>query len=260
MATTDIGPLDWRVAIVDSSGRPTSEFQRKWNTQRSNNELIEGVTTGKGAPTGTPTDGEEYVDVSSDPFVIYFGMDGSWHKATPSTTDDLPEGEDNLYFTNSRAQAALTSQLALKANLDSPEFTGTPTAPTAAAGTSTTQIATTEFVTNSATGLVVGFAMGTGATGTNVSTPAIAPRAGKFTKCKFVTKASDGTTSLTFLIKKNGTNIFSTNPTVSAGTSSGTVSTFTTLTNNPTTVAADDVFTLDITSGSSTWQGTIQLE
>lgn len=34
------------------------------------------------------------------------------------------------------------------ASLESPEFTGTPTAPTAPAGTSTTQIATTEFVQN----------------------------------------------------------------------------------------------------------------
>ena len=37
------------------------------------------------------------------------------------------------------------------APLDSPAFTGTPTAPTAAAGTNTTQIATTAFVTNALT-------------------------------------------------------------------------------------------------------------
>lgn len=36
-----------------------------------------------------------------------------------------------------------------KASLDSPAFTGAPTAPTAAAGTSSTQIATTEFVASS---------------------------------------------------------------------------------------------------------------
>jgi hypothetical protein len=35
------------------------------------------------------------------------------------------------------------------ATLDSPTFTGTPAAPTAAAGTSTTQVATTAFVINS---------------------------------------------------------------------------------------------------------------
>lgn len=41
---------------------------------------------------------------------------------------------------------ALTTKLALKANIASPTFTGTPGAPTAAPGTNTTQIATTAFV------------------------------------------------------------------------------------------------------------------
>lgn len=41
---------------------------------------------------------------------------------------------------------ATIAALALKANLASPALTGTPTAPTAAAGTNTTQIATTAFV------------------------------------------------------------------------------------------------------------------
>lgn len=44
------------------------------------------------------------------------------------------------------AQADVTAALALKAPLDSPALTGVPTAPTAFAGTNTTQIATTAFV------------------------------------------------------------------------------------------------------------------
>ncbi len=40
----------------------------------------------------------------------------------------------------------LLSKLAGKASTNSPAFTGTPTAPTAASGTDTTQLATTEFV------------------------------------------------------------------------------------------------------------------
>lgn len=43
-------------------------------------------------------------------------------------------------------QTDLNTALGLKAPLASPPFTGTPTAPTAALGTSTTQIATTAFV------------------------------------------------------------------------------------------------------------------
>ncbi|MDC1506108.1 hypothetical protein N8475_13095, partial [Winogradskyella sp.] len=48
----------------------------------------------------------------------------------------------NTYATNT------TTALNLKANIASPTFTGAPLAPTAAAGTSTTQLATTAFVTN----------------------------------------------------------------------------------------------------------------
>lgn len=43
-----------------------------------------------------------------------------------------------------------------KANLASPTFTGTPKAPTAAAGTKTTQIATTEFVDTAVTNAIAG--------------------------------------------------------------------------------------------------------
>ena len=48
--------------------------------------------------------------------------------------------------------------LVLKANLASPTFTGTPAAPTAAAGTNTTQIATTAFVTTAINNASVGAA------------------------------------------------------------------------------------------------------
>lgn len=56
----------------------------------------------------------------------------------PATSDDLTEGSTNLYYTTARE--------ALKANLASPTFTGTPAAPTAAVDTNTTQIATTGYV------------------------------------------------------------------------------------------------------------------
>ena len=49
---------------------------------------------------------------------------------------------------------AVNTGLALKANLASPALTGAPTAPTAAAGTNTTQIATTAFVTGANAGNV----------------------------------------------------------------------------------------------------------
>lgn len=91
------------------------------------------------------------------------------------STSNLAEGS-NLYFTNARAQGAVSASAPLvdtagvfsipqssssvdgylsqtdwstfnnKAPTSSPAFTGVPTAPTAAVGTSTTQLATTAFV------------------------------------------------------------------------------------------------------------------
>lgn len=88
----------------------------------------------------------------------------------PSATDTAYEGDDHIRLVKSTvkatfpsvAGAVLVSQtelnylaglnaniislLALKANLNSPALTGTPTAPTAGASTNTTQVATTAFV------------------------------------------------------------------------------------------------------------------
>jgi hypothetical protein len=50
---------------------------------------------------------------------------------------------------------ATTTSVALKANTISPNFSGLPTAPTAASGTNTSQLATTAFVTNETTGKFV---------------------------------------------------------------------------------------------------------
>lgn len=53
---------------------------------------------------------------------------------------------DNTSDLNKPLSTATTNALALKANLASPTFTGTPKAPTAAKNTNTTQLATTAFV------------------------------------------------------------------------------------------------------------------
>jgi hypothetical protein len=108
--------------------------------------------------------------------------------------------------------------------------------------------------------LVIGFVINSGAAGTNVGPMLAAPRSASVTKCIVVTKASDATAALMFTIRQNGTAVFSTPPTVAAGTAGGTVSTFTALTSSPLPVGASDVFTLDITAGATAWQFTAQLE
>lgn len=85
----DLGPLTWNVAIVDKNGRPSPEFQRRWDTQRQNNALIGTITFGSGAPTGTPEDGAEYVDTSTSPYTFYIGNGGTWHQTSASKFTDL---------------------------------------------------------------------------------------------------------------------------------------------------------------------------
>ena len=66
--------------------------------------------------------------------------------SSPATLDTLKELATALGNDANFAQSMATA-LGLKAPLASPALTGTPTAPTAAAGNNTTQIATTAFVT-----------------------------------------------------------------------------------------------------------------
>lgn len=64
------------------------------------------------------------------------------------TADQVGLGSvNNTSDANKPVSTATQTALNLKADLASPTFTGTPDAPTATAGTNTTQLATTEFVT-----------------------------------------------------------------------------------------------------------------
>ena len=87
--------------------------------------------------------------------------------------------------------------LALKAPLESPSLTGTPLAPTAAAGTNTTQIATTEFVTAATAGKQNAITLtttGTGAaslTGSTLNIPT--PNNGTVTEVSALTIGTSGT-------------------------------------------------------------------
>lgn len=77
----------------------------------------------------------------------------NYTKATNfATKDTLPTGNPGKIVKGTEIDDefnAIASAVASKADTASPAFTGTPTAPTAVAGTNTTQIATTAFVTAS---------------------------------------------------------------------------------------------------------------
>ena len=75
----------------------------------------------------------------------------NYTKATNfATKDTLPTGDSNKIVKGTEIDNefnALSGAISSKADIASPTFTGTPAAPTATAGSNTTQIATTAFVT-----------------------------------------------------------------------------------------------------------------
>jgi len=71
-----------------------------------------------------------------------------------ASKDALPSGNASKIVKGTEIDdefEAIETAIATKANSDSPALTGTPTAPTAASGTDTTQVATTAFVQTAAT-------------------------------------------------------------------------------------------------------------
>jgi hypothetical protein len=86
----------------------------------------------------TPTNGQA---------LTYDSATGLWKNSTVSSSG----GTWGSITGTLSSQSDLNTALGLKANLASPTFTGTPAAPTASAGTNTTQVATTAFVTSALT-------------------------------------------------------------------------------------------------------------
>ena len=80
----------------------------------------------------------------------------NYTKATNFTAkDSLPSGNSGKIIKGAELDTeytAVASAISSKADLNSPALTGTPTAPTAAANTNTTQVATTAFVQTALSG------------------------------------------------------------------------------------------------------------
>lgn len=128
---------------------------------------------------GTGSGGVLYIDDSTGNTYTWNGSTYVPSTAVAGTTDTIPEGVLNLYFTAARVLATilaglslvtstavtaadsvlvaigkLQAQVTLRAPLASPPLTGTPTAPTASPGTNSTQIATTAYADAAAAAII----------------------------------------------------------------------------------------------------------
>lgn len=114
-----------RVRFTDAAGRPTPEFYRFLQTLKrvqdgsaSDDDLaevqneIKGIAIALGSPTGDVEDippissGYPTLKVTAPLRLSGLLQDGFAVLSWSGTTDSVPEGETNLYFTDERAQAA----------------------------------------------------------------------------------------------------------------------------------------------------------
>ena len=167
-------PVD-TTATNGSTNPITSDAVYDINTDLTNklNNRIAFITYKSDTAPSSPTVDEYWYDTTNQVLKKYRGIVGgspSWSTCTSSTNpfivgifEDARTGDDEVYIfthTNGIFKVAddikITSALALKAPLASPALTGTPTAPTAASGTNSTQIATTAFVQTAISAAVTG--------------------------------------------------------------------------------------------------------
>lgn len=100
------------------------------------------------------TESSDIVRLASTQTLTNKTIDADDNTISDLTTSNLKSGvlqttvraSSSATDTSIASEKAVRTELDKKANLASPAFTGTPTAPTAATGTNTTQIATTAFV------------------------------------------------------------------------------------------------------------------
>ena len=167
--------------------------------------------------------------------------------ATQSALDNSTKAATTAYADSAVSASAVTlnAAIALKADIASPTFTGTPAAPTASLGTSTTQIATTAFVAGTAFSAALPSQTGNSGKfvttdGTNASWSAVLPsqtsNSGKFlttngTNASWSAVLPSQTSNSGKFLTTNGTNASWSYSNVGTVT---TATTATTLTSTPT--------------------------
>ena len=151
--TVVLGKVDVGLGNVDNTSdlsKPVSTATQTALNLKANlaSPALTGTPTAPTATAGTNTTQlatTAFVGAAITAAAVPSASETVQGKVELATAAETTTGTDN---TRAVHPAGLKVELDKKANLASPALTGTPTAPTATAGTNTTQIATTAFVTD----------------------------------------------------------------------------------------------------------------
>ena len=168
--------------LINSSNKLSADFIQDGTTNKA------FTSTEKTKLANLPTDAEENVVKSVDTTAGTSGINLSLSSAgaldVTISSGSIASGNSN--FVTGGTVYSTTSTLAPK---ESPTFTGTPAAPTASAGTNTTQIATTAFVTTAVANGIAGI------TGVSYSIVTNLPASGQTGVIYLVANSGSGTNS-----------------------------------------------------------------
>jgi hypothetical protein len=144
IATADIAASAITSTLIADGTIITADLGAASVTNAKIGETITVANGGTGATTLTGyVKGTGTTAMTASATIPVADVTGAQTTANISSSITTNTGSTTMY----PSVAAVETALALKAPLGSPALTGVPTAPTAAAGTNTTQIATTAFVT-----------------------------------------------------------------------------------------------------------------
>ena len=164
-ASTTTPKMDGTASTGSETAFARGDHIHPTDTSRQAKITASGILKGNGSGTVTAaTAGTDYQAPlpaqtnNSGKYLTTNGTTMSW-----ATVDALPSqsGKNGKYLKTNGSAASWEDapDISGKADLASPTFTGTPAAPTATAGTNTTQIATTAFVTTAISNAQTGAAM-----------------------------------------------------------------------------------------------------
>ena len=168
--------------LINSSNKLSADFIQDGTTNKA------FTSTEKTKLTNLPANAEENIVKSVDTTAGTSGINLSLSSAgaldVTISSGSIASGNSN--FVTGGTVYSTTSTLAPK---ESPTFTGTPAAPTASAGTNTTQIATTAFVTTAVANGIAGI------TGIEYSIVSSLPASGQKGVIYLVANSGSGTNS-----------------------------------------------------------------